>query len=153
MKFHPALAAKLVIAAALLTPEAAQAASQAGSAPAHATHQTTGQHALYAAQAATFTPAPAKFLRLPKARRCLMPKLDLSNEAAKLGLQGYRQLSYQGRKSYASRCAQLLYFSACKGVSRYRVIVRYVRSKRSVVALRQGSCLVRLPGRPRRRVS
>ncbi len=140
MKFHPALAAKLVLAAALLTPDA-----QAQNASAPASNPASAAAARAPVLASTFTPAPGKLLRVPTPRRCLMPTLDLSHEAARLGLAGYRKLSYQGRKTYASRCAQMLYFSACKGVGRYRVIVRYIRARRSVIAMRQGSCLIRLP--------
>ena len=147
MKFHPALAAKLVLAAALLTPEAAQSLT----ASSHIAPQASAQ-AVSNLGAASYQPVPSRLLRTPTARRCLMPKLDLSNEAARLGIVGYRKLSLQSRKSYQSRCAQLLYFSACKGVSRYRVIVRYIRSKRSVVALRQGSCLTRVNTAARRRI-
>jgi hypothetical protein len=150
MKFHPALAAKLVLAAALLTPEAAQSQLPQAASP-HIAPQAMPQ-AVSRFGAASYQPVPLRLLRTPIARRCLMPKLDLSNEAARLGLAGYTKLSLQSRKSYQSRCAQLLYFTACKGVSRYRVIVRYIRSKRSVVALRQGSCLVRVNTATRRRL-
>ncbi len=158
MGFHPALAAKLVVAAALLNTAPADAvqdgaqgalnppvvihAATAPTAPQHASEGTdSGAHFLVT----SFRPQPIRPYTQPVTRRCLMPRLNLSHEAAKLGLGGYTRVSYQGAKTYTPRCIRMLYFSACKGATRHRVIVRFIQGRRSVVAMRTGLCVTARP--------
>jgi hypothetical protein len=159
MGFHPALAAKLLVAAALLNTAPADAvqdgaqgaltqpdtnaAAMVSTAPQGASEGTnSGAHLLLT----SFRPQPMQPHRQPVRRRCLMPHPNLSHEAAKLGLGGYTRVSYQGAKTYTPRCIRMLYFSACKGATRHRVIVRFIQGRRSVVAMRTGLCVT---GRPR----
>jgi len=85
----------------------------------------------------------------PQARRnkhltirpyCGWPRIHVRWEWVKLHQAGYRKVRYQGTKVFLPRCAKFLYFSACHGIKRYKVIVRFIRSTRYVIALRQGYC-------------
>lgn len=149
MTFHPALAARLAVAAALIgsttaapanaAPERAVAATvsvpaDGGAGAPHGTLQTA------AAEATSFLPTPAPRDGQPAATSCRLPRLNPARDAQLLGRAGFRDIAYRGRKAHASRCSQFLYFSACRGATQYQVIVRYVKGRRSVVSLRSGVC-------------
>lgn len=73
-------------------------------------------------------------------RRCVWPRIHVRWEWVKLRHAGYRKIKYLGTKTFWPRCAKFFYFSACKGIYRYKVIVRYIRFQRYVIALNQGYC-------------
>lgn len=73
-------------------------------------------------------------------RRCMWPRISVHQEKAKLSLAGYYKIKYVGTKVHLSRCAKFLYFSACKGITRYRLIVRYIKFQRYVIVGPQGKC-------------
>ncbi len=86
--------------------------------------------------------------RLDLRARCVWPRISVRREYVKLRIAGFRHIRYQGRKTFRPRCAQFLYFSACKGPIRYRVIVRYIRFQRYVIAQPLGRCFtLRQPNR------
>lgn len=73
-------------------------------------------------------------------RRCMWPRIHVRWEWVKLRYAGYRKIKYLGTKTFWPRCAKFLYFSACKGTYRYKVIVRYIRFQRYVIVLNKGYC-------------
>jgi hypothetical protein len=86
----------------------------------------------------------AKIVRRPDLNlvaRCPMPHLSVRREAFKLHLAGYRHIHFVRKTTFLPRCAQFLYYSACKGPYRYRVIVRYIKYTRFVITQRLGFCL------------
>lgn len=74
-------------------------------------------------------------------QRCYWPRVSVGREKRRLRFAGYRNIRYVGRKIFRPRCALFLYFNACKGLTRYRVIVRYLNHRRYVIALNRGRCL------------
>lgn len=110
-----------------------------------------------ATQAKPLRVMPAKHLKLIKkpnfakklVLRCHMPRVSVRWEHLRLRRAGFYLIRYQGRKVFLPRCAQFLYFTACKRGVRYRVIVRYIRHSRYVITLRQGRCFPYRPGLPR----
>ncbi len=84
--------------------------------------------------------APANKYAAPK--HCVWPRISVHQEKVKLSLAGYHKIKYLGKKIFLPRCAKFLYFSACKGVNRYRLIVRYIKFQRYVIAQPQGGCYV-----------
>ena len=78
---------------------------------------------------------------------CGWPRIHVRWEYVKLGQAGYRKIRYIGTKVFLPRCAKFLYFSACNGHRKYKVIVRFIRSTRYVIALRQGHCFHRIKPR------
>jgi hypothetical protein len=75
-------------------------------------------------------------------RRCALPRVSVRREMNRLHAAGYRHVRYAGRNYYRPRCAMFINFNACRGVTRYRVKVRYIRSQRFVIALNNGSCVI-----------
>ena len=156
MTFHPALAAKVAVAAALLgsttaapaeeAPQAVLAAvgpattGAAASAPTDAPLGTAQEAGFDAAEGGSFLPTPADPGNSPRAQRCRLPHLSAAPDARRLSRAGFRDIAFRGHKSHAARCSRFLYFSACRGNARYQVIVRYVKGRRSVVTLRNGQC-------------
>jgi hypothetical protein len=72
--------------------------------------------------------------------RCLFPRVNIRGETVKLRLAGYSHVHYLNTKTFRPRCATFVYFSACKGGKRYKIIVRYIRGTRFVIVQRNGSC-------------
>lgn len=93
--------------------------------------------------------APHRAHRTPQLiRRCHMPRVSPRLEVRRLRHTGFRRVSYQGKKVFLPRCAQFLYFTACKRGLKFKVIVRYIRHSRYVITLRQGRCLAFNPAPP-----
>lgn len=83
-------------------------------------------------------------------QRCLMPRVSIGREVRRLRHSGFYRVRFLGRKVFRPRCAQFLYFSACKRRIKYRVIVRYIKFRRFVIVQRVGHCLPFNPApRPR----
>ncbi len=80
------------------------------------------------------------------ARRCVWPRVSIRLEMRRLRHAGYRNIHYVGRRVFRPRCALFVEFNACRGLTRYRVIVRYIRFQRFVIALNRGRCLPRFRG-------
>jgi len=81
-------------------------------------------------------------------RICMWPRISVNQEKAKLSLAGYNMTKYLKTETVMKRCAKFLYFSACQGVNRYQVIVRYIRFTRYVIVQPNGACPVikKIPG-------
>jgi hypothetical protein len=80
-------------------------------------------------------------------RRCVLPRVSVRQEMNRLHLAGYRNIHYAGRTYYRPRCAMFIHFNACRGLTRYHVMVRYIHFRRFVIALNKGRCVpnYRLP--------
>ena len=79
-------------------------------------------------------------------QRCNYKRISISAERLALKMSGYTRIKYLGTNVFAPRCAQFVRFSACKGASKYKVTVRYIKGvNRYVIAQRTGLCLVIAP--------
>jgi len=84
--------------------------------------------------------------------RCHWPRISVRRETMKLRLAGYRNVSYNGTRTFLPRCAKFLSFTACKRHKRYKLTVRFIQGTRYVIVQRNGFCRHR-PLRPTLRSS
>lgn len=73
-------------------------------------------------------------------RICMWPRFNMRWEYAKLSYAGFSKIKFVKKTTFLPRCAKFYYFTACKGIYRYTVIVRFIKFKRYVIVLKNGYC-------------